>query len=409
MAALKILHTSDWHLGQNFYGYNRKKEHVAFFDQLCDIVMREVPDAMVVCGDIFHNYTPSVEAQRLYTESLVKLHMAAPEMEIIITAGNHDSASRLEVDKDLWQLANVHVVGKLRRDKEGNVDFSQHLISVNGKGFVVALPYIASQSYPADPEGKVTDNRKYFFQQLDEFIDSHNPNGLPTVLMAHMSVLGAELYNQRINDGIGGIDYIESDDFGSAFDYVALGHIHHPQTLRGTHNQIRYSGSPIPVSFDEADYDHSVSIVELEHGREPVVNYKDYKINNPIPLLTIPKEKKRTPLALDALRKETPTEGECYIRLNPEERHSFEVTMEEDAVKILEKINPDAHYTTFIPNLTKGNANRILDNGITPDELMKMEPEEIAKQYFDLLDVDFDEYKDLFNEAITRINKEEAQ
>lgn len=405
---MKILHTGDWHIGQNFYGYERMEEHRSFFKQLKAIVSREKPDAMVVCGDIFHNYSPSAEAQRLYTESLVSIHNVLPEMRIIVTAGNHDSASRLEVDNDLWQLANVSVVGRLRYN-DGGIDFAKHLFRIGDKGYVMALPYIFDQSYPADPEGK--DNRKYFFSLVDEYVRSANKEGLPTVLMAHISVKGSELKGQRIRgaeDSVGGIDYISSEDLGSAFDYVALGHIHHAQTIPGTHNRIRYAGSPIPISFDE-DYPHSVTIVNIEPGKEPQINFNDFVIDNPYPLLTVPKEPMKTEQAIAQLWNDVPEHGKCYVRLNPEECHMFPATMEDDTVNVLQQINPEACYTTFVPNLTKGETSKMTQRDITPDQLVKMDSIEVARDYFGMLDYDFDEYKELFNKVIERIKREEAE
>ena len=406
---MSILHTSDWHLGQNFYGYDRSEEHHDFLVQIRDIVAQELPDAMVVSGDIFHNYTPSIEAQRLYTDSLIEIHNAAPKMEIFVTAGNHDSASRLEVNNELWRLANVHIVGSLRHNEEGKIDFSQHLFKVGDKGYVVALPYIFNQQYPTDPEG--VDNRRYFFEQLNVFMEKNNVDGLPTVLMAHMAVRGSELKGQKIKgltDIVGGIDFMPTEYFGKAFDYVALGHIHHPQTIHGTTKRVRYSGSPIAVSFDE-DYEHSVTMVDVEHGVEPVINYNDFTIRNIRPLLTIPKEAQRTPLALDTLRKETPTEGKYYIRFNPQERHIFPASMVEDVVQALDNINPEAKYATYVPNITKSNTGNVQKVEFTPEQLSTMEPIDVAREFFSQIEEDFCDYEDLFKQVLERIDKEDAQ
>lgn len=404
---MKILHTSDWHLGQNFYGYDRGIEHKAFLDQLLGIVKRERPDALIISGDIFHNYSPSAEAQRLYTESLVSIHKAMPEMLTVVIAGNHDSATRLEVDNELWRLANVQVIGHLRYCSDGTVDFSQHLFKVRDKGYIMAIPYIFEQAYPVDPEGK--DYRRYFFSLLDSFMQKQNADNLPTVLMAHLAVQNSDLRGQRLKgltDNIGGIDFMPLEFFGNAFDYVALGHIHHPQTLPGSHGKVRYSGSPIPVSFDE-DYPHSVSIVNIVHGREPEI--KEIAIDNPCPLLTIPKEPQRTPLALNALQTEVPAEGRCYVRLNPMERHTFPATMEEDAITILKGLNSEAMYTTFIPNITKAKTASAAKADFTPEQLVTMQPIDVARQYFDMLEEDFGEYEELFKQVIRRIEEEEAK
>lgn len=407
---MKILHTADWHLGQNFYGYSRMEEHRAFFSQLGRIAAEERPDAMVVCGDIFHNYTPSAEAQRLFTDSLVAIHQACPEMQIIVTAGNHDSASRLEVDCELWRLANVHVVGQLPLDAERQPDFRSILFPIADKGYVVALPYIFEQAYPPDPDGG--DAKKWFFTQLEAFVDSIN-DGRPTVLMAHLAVSGSELHGQRIrermtkgkdlSDNIGGLDCIAVDAFGSAFDYVALGHIHHPQTVRGSHGHVRYAGSPVAVSFDE-DYPHSVSVVEVEHGRKPSV--REAVIDNPCPLLTVPTQPKPTGEAIEALRTDVPRQGKCYVCLNPEEDNFFPISMEEDAIRTLHEVNTEACYATFKPNLKHSAAIAAQPAEVTPEELVAMQPIDVAKEYFARRGEDFKAYEDLFRQVMDRIEKE---
>ena len=196
--------------------------------------------------------------------------------------------------------------------------------------------------------------------------------------------------------------------FGKAFDYVALGHIHHPQTIHGTTKRVRYSGSPIAVSFDE-DYEHSVTMVDVEHGVEPVINYNDFTIRNIRPLLTIPKEAQRTPLALDTLRKETPTEGKYYIRFNPQERHIFPASMVEDVVQALDNINPEAKYATYVPNITKSNTGNVQKVEFTPEQLSTMEPIDVAREFFSQIEEDFCDYEDLFKQVLERIDKEDAQ
>ena len=134
----KFIHTSDWHLGQNFYGYDRSEEHRDFLRQLAEIVHTHQPDALLVSGDIFNIAAPSNAAVNLYVEGMLDIHDACPEMAIIVIAGNHDSASRLDCDKLLWERNGINVLGSLARDNEGCADLDRHLIPVvihgGGKG-----------------------------------------------------------------------------------------------------------------------------------------------------------------------------------------------------------------------------------------------------------------------------------
>ena len=127
---MKIIHTSDWHLGQEFYTYDRTDEHVAFLEQLQEIVAQEQPDALLIAGDIYHNATPSNGVMRMFNEHLDKIRQACPTMQIIVTAGNHDSSARLEVTRGLWKHLGVHIVGRIVKT-EDRVDFDNHLIAIH--------------------------------------------------------------------------------------------------------------------------------------------------------------------------------------------------------------------------------------------------------------------------------------
>ena len=106
---MKVIHTSDWHIGQTLHQFSRDEEHKYFFNQLKDIILEEKPDALIVSGDIFHSATPTVVSQRLYYHTLVELSQLYDDLQIIVTAGNHDSPSRLEAPRELWEVFNVTV------------------------------------------------------------------------------------------------------------------------------------------------------------------------------------------------------------------------------------------------------------------------------------------------------------
>jgi len=112
LETMKIIHTADWHIGQNFFNHDRKEEHQNFFRQLRDIISKEKPNALLICGDVFDNGLPSSAARKLYTEELVNIHETLPQMQIVVIAGNHDSSSYLESDNQVWKLANVALVGR---------------------------------------------------------------------------------------------------------------------------------------------------------------------------------------------------------------------------------------------------------------------------------------------------------
>ena len=265
---MKILHTADLHIGQTLYQqYERRDEHDHFFSQLQQWCEQEQPDALLVSGDVFDVQNPGAEAIQAYTDYFVDLHTACPRMRIIITAGNHDSPSRLQSNRRVWAIANVQIVGiapstdYLSRPAGWQSEFVVELPT----GIVVALPHLKC-SHERYPE---------LLQSILDFVAEINSDNRPVVMMAHTAVTGLDI--QGHNFDIGTIRTVGLDCMGSGYDYLALGHIHKPQTLQHLDDCFRpaveypapvarYSGSALHVSCDET-YPHSVSKVEIDrHG-----------------------------------------------------------------------------------------------------------------------------------------------
>lgn len=343
----KFIHTGDWHLGQIFNEYDRTREHTAFFGSLKGIVAGEQPDALLVCGDIYHSSVPSASVQKLYTDAVLELKEACPDMTVVIIAGNHDSPTRLEIDRNLWEHLGVKVIGSLSKT-EGEVCLEKHIVGIPSRedgmaGYVVAVPHVFRQNYPELPDGSGTteylpggarqDNHQYvrqkaFYQALLDRVKSCDAE-VPVVLMAHLAVSGCDASGH--DDTIGGMEYTPQDVFPDGYDYLALGHIHHPQTLRRTGAAsiktggeevyaspvARYSGSPVAVSFDE-NYAHSVSVVEIsgsETGDGKQVRIKQVEIPQSVPMKTIPDHPVPFEEALGALEA-FPGNTKAYIRLD---------------------------------------------------------------------------------------------
>jgi len=312
---MKILHTSDWHLGHTLYNYDRSREQQAFLKQLIRIVAEEMPDAMVVSGDIYHYSTPSASTQKMYTDGMLEIHRACPEMTIVVTAGNHDSSSKLEIDSSLWNHFGVKVVGNIERNQE-EVNLEKHIVEVRNdrgilKGYIIAVPHVYPQNFPIlDTETPREERQARFFQALQDEVEKMNAERLPVVLMAHLSIEGSDQTGH--DDTIGGIEYVPISAMGEGYDYLALGHIHCPQNIKGSRHCARYCGTPLPVSFDEA-YPHSVSIVEIQGEKAPQI--KTIEIENPMPLITLPKEAVDFEEAIKLLE-EYPDDKPAYIRLN---------------------------------------------------------------------------------------------
>ncbi len=263
--SMRIIHTSDWHLGQQFYRYDRDDEHRHFFRQLAKIMVRERPDALVVSGDIFHTAAPSATAQALFVNGVITLRDASPDTVIVITAGNHDSPSRLEAYRDLWLRNGVHLIGGARRAANDLLDPEDMIVDVNGKGYIIAVPFFHPSNFPAiSPDIPREERQKTFFDALLAHVQEAN---LPVVLMAHVAVQGTDI--SAHDDAIrGGFTMEELSTMGEGYDYLALGHIHTNQQLS---ERAWYCGTPIPVSFSEGN-EHYVNLVDIPaHGAIPIV------------------------------------------------------------------------------------------------------------------------------------------
>ena len=270
---MKIVHTADLHIGQTLYNdYDRTEEHRHFFGQLEKLCIREKPHALVVSGDVFDIQQPGATVKKFFADTFVHLQRSCPEMKIVIVAGNHDSASRLSADSSIWDLAGSRVVGVppaagVGTDIKGDAaELSwqdNYIVRLDGTGYIIALPHMAGGE------------RKDMIQSLLDRVESENEAGLPVVMTGHLAVAGMDPTGHE--GDIGKIRVQSTASLGKGYDYLALGHIHKPQTIG--HPQdclnpdvtypsgvIRYSGSALHVSCDEK-YPHTISIVEMErHG-----------------------------------------------------------------------------------------------------------------------------------------------
>lgn len=293
---MKILHTSDWHLGQTLRNYDREDEHRHFLRRLADITAAERPDLLAVCGDIFHSALPTIGAQALLVEALRALHKASPQTLIIIISGNHDSGARLEIYRDLWLDHNVHIIGRIRP--------GHSVISLpGGKGTVIAIPFQSRMQFvgSADSEGNEQDAEDEGNLMAEMLRKASAAEG-PVVVMAHMA-----LGTGKKSDTIGGLDLVPVGSMPGGYDFLALGHIHMPHTLTP---RAAYCGSPFPMTFDE-DYPHYVNIVEIPHaGATPEIRHVE--INPLRRVVTVESDSPEG--ALKALA-ELPGGSEDYVRV----------------------------------------------------------------------------------------------
>jgi exonuclease SbcD len=275
---MRIVHTADWHIGQTLNGWSRDYEHRAFLDQLHDLILSENVDVLLVAGDVFDGINPSGEAQRLLYGAIARMVRSCPHLQIILTAGNHDPAQRLEAPEAVLNELGVHVLGTLRRGAAG-ADLDRHLIPLRDRtstvrAHVLAVPFLRQADLPGlhlgeqdGDEPAITSAVRALHAEMVEGALAR-ADGLPLLAMGHLTCSGgleSEGAERRIL--IGGEHAVPPDVFPTELSYVALGHLHRPQSLDG--GRVRYSGSPFPLSATEIAYDHGVTLVDLDKGLAP--------------------------------------------------------------------------------------------------------------------------------------------
>ena len=296
---MKIIHTADWHIGQNFYNYDRMEEHKYFFAQLNDIVKKEKPDALLISGDIYHTSIPSNSSTKLYTEALIDLHKSCPTMRIYVIAGNHDSYTQLESTQSVWKLANTKISGIINFDDEKKPILEELIDYIPGKGYIATIPY----RYMQDVN---------IFKEIGERIKKINKAEEPLFMMGHLAVKNSDFRGHDINN-IGGIDCEDTESFGNYYSYIALGHIHYPQTLCNKGGIIRYSGSALHINFDE-NYPHTVTVV-TSTSINKVDEIREIKIEQKEKMYTLPSNPMPFEEVIEQLKAFNP-EKSGYLRLN---------------------------------------------------------------------------------------------
>ncbi len=283
---MKILHTSDWHIGRTLYGRKRYEEFEAFLDWLAETMRHNEIDALLVAGDVFDTSAPSNRAQELYYRFLCRV-AASSCRHVVVVAGNHDSPSFLDAPKELLKALDVHVVGSASDPRD------EVLVLRDAQGapelIVCAVPYLRDRDIRLSEAGESVEDKE---RKLIEGIRSHYATvaelaelkrrtlgaGIPVVAMGHLFTAGGQTAD---GDGVrelyvGSLARVNAEIFPESFDYVALGHLHVPQRVNGSET-VRYSGSPLPMGFGEARQRKSLCLIEFL-GAAPSVQLLDVPV-----------------------------------------------------------------------------------------------------------------------------------
>lgn len=400
---MKILHTADWHLGQVFYEYDRRAEHLHFLKWLKKQIRQWETDVLLIAGDVFDGPNPSAESQRMYYGFLREVTAENPLLQVIIIAGNHDSAARLEAPNPLLDGMNVTVRGVVKRDCEGEIDWGHLIVPIYRKE---ALPVVREAKASGRPEEElleVTMNRNHieafclavpYLRQGDYPPSENYPKGIqnlytllyneikdegkPIIAMGHLQATGAELSENDRSERtvIGGLEGVSPDAFDKGIVYTALGHLHRLQRVSEREN-VRYAGAPLPMTFSEKRNRNGVIVVEVEDGR---VDIRRVDVPLYVSLLSVPPRPEPLEGVLEAIY----------------DLPDGEVTERSPYLEVKIKMSgPDTSYRYKIDSALQGKAVRLArivavmpemkTGGISAasyEELQELRPLDVALDYY---------------------------
>jgi exonuclease SbcD len=382
---LRILHTSDWHLGHVFHGVEREYEHRLFLDWLIDTIEAEAVDALLVAGDVFEAANPSASATKLWYHFLGQAHKRTPRLQVVVIGGNHDSAARLEAPRPLLaELGPLHVVGGLPRTN-GDLDVDRMIVPLQNRrgkivAWVLAVPFLRPADLPAVDQAAdaLVDGTRALYQRVLQSLGSRRRPNQAVIAMGHCYMVGCQLSELSERKVLGGNQHpLPHDVFGSDIAYAALGHLHVPQRV-GDHENIRYSGAVLPLSFDARAVQHAVMLVEFAGAR--ATGIRELPVPHTVTLLSVPND---GPLPLDAVL-EALQSLPCRSDGPDEQRPLLEVRVALDKPEpALRKLIEDAlegkeaRLVRIAPPLFNGTDSGIETSGVAA--LSELSPEQVFR------------------------------
>ncbi|MDR2979824.1 MAG: exonuclease SbcCD subunit D C-terminal domain-containing protein [Bacteroidales bacterium] len=338
---MKIIHTADWHLGQSFYDYQRKDEHLHFLAWLQNVITEKKADLLLIAGDLFDSPNPSAESQKIFYRFLKNLNTDYPDIQVVIIAGNHDSAARLEAPNPLLEMMNIAIRGVVKKDENGDILIDNLIIPVTKSGetvaYVLAVPYLRQGDHP-EAETYSEGVGKLYNLLFDNVKDTQKP----VIAMGHLHATGSEISQNDRSERtvIGGLESISPDAFLPAICYTALGHLHRAQQVSKREN-VRYAGAPVPMSFAEKHNKQGVMFVEINNDKTDI---EKIMYDTPVKLLSVPPQPAPLADVLAAIAEITDGEVDgispfleikvAISQPEPSLRHQIEEALKSKAVRL---------------------------------------------------------------------------
>lgn len=387
---MRLLHTSDWHLGQTLHNFDRTYEHTCFLDWLVETLAAEEIDVLLIAGDIFDNANPSAAAHRQLYRFLQQAKAKVPHLQVVVIAGNHDSPGRLEAPTPLLEAHGTVVVGNVGRTPDGAIDLERLLVPLRDRAgkvaaWCLAIPFLRPGDVPRavlDAEETALDpylhGTTLLYRQAFALAQSRCTGGEAIVAMGHCHMVdGQSSQDSERRIVIGGTEALPATMFDPQVAYVALGHLHLAQKVGG-HEHRRYCGSPLPLSFSEVGYQHQVLRIDLDGAQVQAVT--PLLVPRAVQLLRVPSQPAPLGEALAALEAldvpDAPLHAQPYLEVRvlldgpePGLRAQIEAVLAGKPVR-LAKIEPTRRHA----------GAEQPDQALTLDQLAQLQPDDIFRR-----------------------------
>lgn len=355
---MKILHTSDWHLGKSLEGHSRMEEQESFLEDFIDIVNNNHIDLIIIAGDVYDNANPPAKAEKIFYNTLKKLSSNGKRITLIIS-GNHDNPDRLIAAEPLAKDHGIIMVGTPKSIVPQG-DYGYNKVINSGEGFIeieikgeraviITVPYPSEKRLnevlyndmeeEKDQIKSYNDRIKKLFHNLSKNYREDTIN----ILVSHLFTLGSEQAGSERNLQLGGSFIVDSTCFPENAQYIALGHIHKPQIVPGTNGKARYSGSPIQYNKKEINFKKKCFIVDIRAREQFNIHEVEFKVYKPI-------EVWKCSSIEDAMKKCTENMNRnCWVYLEittdrfiREDEIKFMRTTKKDIIEIIPKIKSNS-------------------------------------------------------------------
>ncbi|MCC7699372.1 exonuclease SbcCD subunit D C-terminal domain-containing protein [Janthinobacterium sp. EB271-G4-7A] len=384
---MRLLHTSDWHLGQTLHNYERGYEHQRFLDWLLDTLVAEQVDVLLVAGDVFDNANPSAASQKQLYVFLQQARARLPALQLVVVAGNHDSAGRLEAPGPLLAAHGTHVIGHVLRGDDGQIDLERLLLPLTGsdgqvQAWCLAVPFLRPGDVPKLPAGDTQDaylgGIALLYRQLADLALARRQPGQAIIALGHCHMVGGEMSNdseRRIV--IGGTEMLPSGIFDTAIAYAALGHLHKAQAVGGQQH-IRYCGSPIPLSFAEVHYRHQVLCLDIDG--EQLREVRAIEVPRAVPLLRVPATPAPIAEVLEQLAAldvpDAPAEAQPFLEVR------VRLDAPEPGLRTRIETALDGKHVRLAKIETSSAARSSAPENMTLDQLGQLQPDDIFRRLY---------------------------